>query len=215
MRRSATVSEGPADVSVTCFARRYRVRLRFDQRRRPCDHPAVPLRSSRHRSRIRQSCRREKRIEPRVCTLRRTVTRQARLVSTRLVTWSLQMTRHRSAYLISASPAAALIVALATSVAQPPTASALTQDELHAAAMVSILPAQDGLPVMRRDKPRISGAMEVAQRSRNCHAQLSACNQAAWSFYHNCKKTVRNFRCKPMFSRRQMACKKNFHRCKR
>lgn len=119
------------------------------------------------------------------------------------------MTRHSSARLIAASTAAALIVALATIVAQPPTASAAPQDDAPAAAMVfSVLPAQDRLP-------RASGAMQVAQRSQNCHTQLSLCNQAAWSFYHNCKQTVRNFRCKPMFSRRQNACKKNFHQCNR
>lgn len=118
------------------------------------------------------------------------------------------MTRHSSARLIAASTAAALIVALATIVAQPPTASAAPQDDAPAAAMISVLPAQDRLP-------RASGAMQVAQRSQNCHTQLSLCNQAAWSFYHNCKQTVRNFRCKPMFSRRQNACKKNFHQCNR
>lgn len=124
------------------------------------------------------------------------------------------MTKHSSACLIAVSSAVALIV-LATSVAQPPAASAAPQDDSHTAAMVSVLPVQDDLPVMRSNKPRVSGAVQVARRSLNCHAELSACNQAAWSFYHNCKQTVRNFRCKPMFSRRQSACKKNFHRCNR
>lgn len=120
------------------------------------------------------------------------------------------MTLHRSA-----CPAAALTLALATIVAQPQTASAMSQDDAHADAIVSVIPQRDGLPLLRNDGPRVSVAMQTPRRLRNCQTQLSLCSQAAWSFFHSCQQAVHNFRCRAMFSRRQKACKKNFAQCNR